>query len=432
MKKYVFKWSAVLTLLIISVTCVYLYSNLPLSETPENLPSTPVVGAPQEEDETTNTVRTEFPKAPLLAPFLGCDFLIALSGSGDDTLFEMHSFGGYLYAVGKTNSSDYDFSVTAPSTFVGKLSDNGTLLSILSLEGGYLHSKLTPFGIAVLTSCSTGTTFTVLDFDLTILATKTNTGDSGGMAVLTQSGLSFVSTPSSTLVTYSPSTNNFTSTALSFKIQEVVSLECIENTLYFVANTDTLPVVGSIKDGVTECSFVNSLQSAHSAIPFYDNKLGFTISGTSGGVSSLCAVFCDGEVSWSKKLFQSEHTKLIPIDDGFLLFASLSKSSTCVRLCSHGDVVENCVLSFTNFFPCSYLIDKGEITLLLSSSEYEKSTVATYSVTNGASFKFEFDTTPRAIVKFGEGVTLGLTSNKKSGNFASGVRGVDSYILRLI
>lgn len=433
MKRYVFKWSAVLSLLIISVICVYLYSNLPVSVAPDGTPSTPVVGTPQEgEANGDGVIRTEFPKAPLLSPFSGCDFLVPLSGSGDDTVLELYSFGGHLYAVGETDSPDYDFCVSTRSVFVAKLSDNGSVLNIVTAEGKYLHSKLAPFGIGVLTASSAGTVFTVFDFDLDAIATTSCSEDTSGMTVLTNEGLAFVSTPSSALVSYSHDTKSFGRVALPSKISEAVALECIGESVYLVANTQASPVIVTVNGVAVNTVAVNTLQSVQSAIPFYDNGLGFTLSGLNSGVCSVCAVFSDGEVSWTKRLFQAEKTELVPISDGYLLFASLLSSSTCMRLCSHGDVVESCVLNFTNLIPCEYLVGDGEVTILFASSEQEKSTVATYSVADGAQFFCEFDTSPKAIIRFGEGITLGVSTSLKSGNFSSGVGATDSFILRLI
>lgn len=431
MKRYVFKWSAVLTLLVISVLCVYLYTNLPILETP-TIPSSPVVGTPPQDEPENDVVRTEFPKAPLLSPFSGCEYLIPLSGSGDDVVLELHAYDDFIFAIGETNSCDYDFYAPVPSVFVAILTKGGMLINIKTVTGTYLHSKLAPYGVGILTACSTGTVFTVFDFDLEVVASTSIEKDKNGMTALTSKGLAFVTTPSSTLTYYDHLTRSFSSVSLS-SINEVVSLEYLDGSLYVVANTDTRPSIICVNAEKTEVLVPSFLDYIHCAIPFFDNGIGFVISGLNGDVCSVGAVFFNGETAWSKRLFKADKTYLVPISDGYLLYASSSSSSTCIRLCSHGDVVENCLLFFTNLFPRQYIVSSNCVTMLLASSEYEKSVVATYSVTDGANFKFEFDcTTPRSIAMSDVGITLALSSSSSSGNFSSGAGAIDSFLLGLI
>lgn len=430
MKRQLFKWSAVLVLLAVSVVCVYFYTVFDTPITPENpdvKPSTPTIGAPSEEERVP---KTEFPKAPLLSPFSGCNFLSPLSGSGDDVVREILCYDDFIYAIGDTNSPDYDFVTANASIFIAKLSLSGTILCVTTKEGVYSSAKVTPFGIAVVSTCGTGTVLTVFDYDLVETQEVTVFGATGGVTALGGSHLYLVTKSVSEVISYTPTGEQ--SRVSIPNLVDILSVEYIMDTLYVVGNTTSSPLIISLKDDNIISSPIETLDKVQSVVPFFDKKVGFVTSGLKGDKCTLSATFFDGETSWVKTFLTADLSSVVPISDGYLLFIEDDTASTCIRLCSHGDIMENCILSFTNLMPCQYVVTSLDTFILLRTKGEEKSTVATFSVTDGARLKYQFNcTTPRAFV-LGEGIIVALTNNTRSGNFASGIGGEDTFILGLI
>lgn len=424
MKRYVFKWSAVFVLLSLAIFCVYLYSNLSPELVEPTTPSTPTVSTPDKE-----VFLTTYPKAPLYEPFLGCDYLLPITGSGDDEVLELLTHDEFYYAFGNTDSPDYDFGVKNKSCFVMQITNNGVAKKVATMTGSYLHSKLTPFGIVVALLIDDGVQIILLDYDLNLEDSFIHPRSKSAKIVLTASKITVLTTSPSAVINYTK-TDGFSYSTIDVQLTDIVSLEYIQNTLYAVANTDSQPVILTISNELYSTT-VSNMKKVDSAIPFFDKRLGFVLSGKDMDIATISAVFCDGEVSWAKRFFNSSHTFLVPSSEGYLVFIREGESSTCIRLCSHGDIVENCVLPFTNLFPISYFLVDATTFLLLKDTQYDKSTVATFSVADSACMLYQFDASPCGFVPSLDGVILSLSVSQPFGNFSSGKGGLDCFLLKL-
>lgn len=423
MKRYVFKWGSIFCLLCLAVFCAYLYSNLSPDYIYTPTPSTPVVGSPSEDD----LVMTTFPKAPLLEPFSGCRYLLPITGSGDDEIVEVLTFGGYVFVFGNTDSPDYDFGVLEKSLFVAKIDNCGVLERVTTKVGAFLTAKATPFGIVVVSKCDTGIEIMVFDWELKLIDSLSLPSNSAEI-VLTSSNVTLVTTAPSSVVEYTVDTG-FNLRPLDTNLTEIVALHYIADTIYVVANTDTLPVVVTISDTITKCE-VMSLSHVVGGIPFFDKELGFLLFGTNGAKATISAIF-NGKSGWTKSFIDCEDLGFVPFSDGYLLFIKGGTSSTCIRLCSHGDVVESCILPFTNLFPVDWSISGDTLYLLFEDTIYNKSTIATYNATVGACVLYQFDPHPACFVATPNNLLLGVTSNAPTQNFSSGVGGMDSFLICL-
>lgn len=423
MRKSLFKWGAISVLLAICILCVKLYSNIN-TPTPPIIDDVPVASVPKDE-----IVVTDFPKAPLLTPFLGCEYLLPLTGSGNDTIVELYDSSQYIYAFGNTNSPDYDFVVADDSVFVAKITHGGVLVSTTTIVGSFIDAKVALDFIIVASSRDNDLYITVFDSNLLVLSSHSFTNTSiakcsicvDGFCVVTHNKIFFFDTRDL----------SFRDISLDTTITQIKSLECVNGTLYIVAGTSTTPTIISVdNDAINYCDIPN-IDNIHSAIPFYDKGFGFVISGESGDNCILVSVYADGAVNWTRT-FDKGVSTVIPTDEGYIVFITDGDRSICIGLCSHGDITNSNISYYSNLYPISWQFDGDSTYLLLYSLSQQKSVVSNFSVKNGAIINYEFlSTTPCAFSLTNGRLTLGITCAKKVGNFFSGKGGVDSYILRL-
>ena len=423
MKKSLFKWGSICLLLAICILCVKLYSNIN-TPTPPIIDDAPVVSVPKDE-----IVVTDFPKAPLLTPFLGCEYLLPLTGSGKDEIVDIYDTGEYIYAFGNTTSPDYDFVVADDSVFVAKITHGGVLISTTTIVGSFIDAKVVPNFIIVASSRDNDLYITVFDSNLLVLSSHSFTNTSiakcsiylDGFCVVTHNKILFFDTRDL----------SFSDISLDTTITQIKSLECINGTLYIVAQTSTTTTLISVDDGAINYCDIPNIDNIHSATPFYDKGFGFVISGESGDKSMVVSVYADGVVNWTRT-FDKGVSTVIPTDEGYILFITDGDSSICIGLCSHGDITNVTISYYSNLYPISWQFDGDSTYLLLYSLSQQKSVVSNFSVKGGAFINYEFfSTTPCAFSLTNGRLTLGITCAKKVGNFFSGKGGVDSYILRL-
>ena len=418
-------------LVAISMVCAYLYTSLSTPVSPESTPpsedSTPTIVPP-------TVTHTAFPKLPLLNPTSDVEYVIGLSGSGEDRVLQLFNFGDYIYAFGETDSFDHDFSATQKSVFIAKLTLTGTLLSVKLIQHEvFLSAKVLPSEIAVLSSGQEETTLSVFDLDLCPISSfdLPFASNVGALSLGENSLYALASGKNHAVAKYDFVSKTFGVGTLGVNILDIVAFEYIVSP-YFVANTPNGAVLGRVSDDLTAtCTTLSGISHADSAVPSLDNKLSFTVSGTTGGKSVVYSFFADGNYSWGKEFFSSNETYLIKTVDGYLFFASDGTSSTCLRLCSHGDVIDECILSLTGLMPVDFYYDNtGITTLFLSSLAQKKSVIATVDGAYNAQLLYEFSATPHSFVPLIDGIAIAVTANSSGSLFE--VLGVsDGYIVKV-
>ncbi len=423
MKKSLFKWSAICVLVAICIVCVKLYSNIN-APTPPSIEDVPAINIPKDE-----IIVTDFPKAPLLTPFLGCEYLLPLSGSGDDNIVELYDSGQYIYAFGDTNSPDYDFVVGENSTYIAKITHGGVAVKTATISGKFVDTKVASNYIIVASSRNGELNITVFDKNLLIVSSYTLPNASIAKCSIYLDGFCVVTNNS--IVFFDTTNLVFSETSFDTTISQIISTECINDTLYIVANTPTHPIIATVKEHVFARFDMAYVDKIHSAVPFYDKGFGFVFSGESGDSSIITSIYADGTINWTRT-FAKGNSSVIPTDEGYIVFISSDNSSICIGLCSHGDITNANVSVFANLYPISWQFDGDSTLLLLGSFLQQKSVVSNYSVKNGAIVNYEFlSTTPCAFSLVNGSLTLGITCSKKVGVFSSGNGGVDAYILGL-
>lgn len=438
MKRQVFKWSAIAFLLSVAIVCAHFYSVLTnVTEYPDvedtlGQIQTPITPAPP-------TPRTEFPKLPLLSP-VSDGFLQNFGGSGEDFVFSSLVFGENIFVFGHSFSSDYDF--LSNCLFVAKVSSLGVTEKIIEFENAtFLSSSLTENGIILAFNTINSTKIVFLNdnleqthsFSIPKISTKCN--------FLLSNQYIFL---------LAENANGFSLFRLSFDGKEqlstpftldffagTVGFSYVFDRLIFIANQNTslsFFVLDKNLELVSKKSLTFSdVICAQSAIPaFLNQDVGFVLTAKCGENILFLGVTQSGITAFSTTLLKADNSFLLRTESGdYLVFCKKEKQSSATLLCSHGDILEQNILSLSGYFPKDFFYLSGA-TFILLFDEKEKSGAIVSLNKDTLSFLYSFEEIEPVSLSFLEnGLLLSLNATKSSPYFGSCYGKTDGFLLNL-
>ena len=368
MKKQIFKWTSIALLLSVCIFCAYTYDKLFQTTQEETITppkedlSTPVVTpTPMPEPEIPHT---EFPKLSIPSPYSSEGFLQNLGGSEDDSIFKTWAIGDKIFAISNSNSQDYDIS--SPSPFVATITSNGTVTKTLSLppSSTVLSSTLYSSGLVVAYSGDVGLSVVFLDGELRVVHTaRYDVQLSQCKLLFSQNGIYCAGVSVNTLF-LARILSDFSSTSSKNLpcdgIREIVDFSFLKNRLLVLLNREYDFGFYTFDQDLTTNSTAPfptfGKISAQSAVPSVVGGLfHYTLCANYNDTITLLSVNERGEISWSKSLSRATSSSLLLTPNGNLLvFCATDTASTASLFCSHGDVIEQNVLSLSSLFPVDF------------------------------------------------------------------------------
>lgn len=443
MNKQVIKWSGIAFLLALCIFCAYSYNALFVNVEEQTPDDTPVVAPPAEEDEEELPVYTVFPKPPMLSPYSHTGYMQNVGGSRDDTLCSLFSLGTLTYVVGHTFSNDYDFSATDPGVFVATVSQNGMLTKTqyLSQNSLYLASTLFSSGIVVSTTSQSGLVTHFLDGNLNVQnVVRHDVLVSSGRHILSGTDVFGAFLAKNTL--FLTKTDSSLTTSLSKKIpcdnlSEIVDFSVLGDKIFILANTKTDFYFIILDENLNEKSRAKITATgtlvAHSAIPsVYRGEGSYVLTARHGDTLSLMCVNQDGLTEWSKSLMKGTKSKVIrTANANLLVFCATEKNSYASIYCSHGDLLEQNVLSFSGYFPVDFTYSDALLLLLSPIDKKTGGAIASLSNDNLSTVILTLpEFVPVTLTVSPDELLLGVNAdNSTSGFYAYG--GKDCFVITL-
>lgn len=438
MKSQVFKWSAVAFLLSVAIICAHFYNALNTKseypDTDETLGvQTPISPQPQ-------TPRTEFPKLPLLSP-VSDGFLQNFGGTGEDFVLYSLVLGDDIFVFGHTFSSDYDF--LSHGLFVCRLSNLGVVEKVLEFENAtFLSSSLTENGIILAFNTQNSTKIVFLSAELeethSFIIPKLSTKCT---FLLSPEYVFFLAENVGGISIFRLSLDGKEQISLSYSLDYfagTVGFSYVFDRLIFLANQNTalsFYVFDKNLELISKKSFsYPHTICAQSAIPaFLNQDVGFAITAKCGENILFLGLTQSGITAFSRTLIKADESYLLRTESGdYLAFCKKETDSSATLLCSHGDIIEQNVLSLSGYFPKDFLYQSGSTILLLFDEKEKSGAIASLNSQNTLSFSYSFkDVEPVSLSFSQNGLLLSLNATASSTYFGSCYGKTDGFLLNL-
>ncbi len=431
--KNVYKWTAVAVIslvLIISVASIR--------------PSSPVYTpqAPETEevfsDDSSSRPKTEFPKLALSSPFGEEGYLQSLVGSGRDEVKELWHYDGEVFAIGESTSFDYDFSESSGIVFLAKINSLGTLLSIVKIDSSitYLDSALTSEGIIILSLEEGSSRLSLFDFNLNQVKSISLNPLSEGFLLLCDDSLRLLSASTSLTITEYGfdltekkkialnGEGNFTLVDFSKIGDTLISLcEKEGSTFLFKADNKLSSFESKKLDKLTPLSALPAL---------FSDEVGYSLLYKDGeGKVFSGGITLSGKWQWSTCLSTAEDARLLRTKSGrYIAFLREDDKSTATLLCSHGDILEQSVISLSGSFPVEYTYEGGGLLVLTKSCDNQKGALVFLGENDAPQYVFSLPALPSSFVLLEDGkISVGLNISVYESPFGSGKGELSSFVL---
>lgn len=447
----VIKWITITVLIAVSLFFVVLYKNVFLDDKPKGQTEQqpPSNSNPPDDDEKNDPPvvipEIKYSTFPRVASTSNNgEYYINTGGTSDEILKDVIDIGGFFYLILETDSNGYDYRAERESIAIAKMSNDGTIISTLTLMANrneyYLCSKITNYGMLIAASGKGGITYYGITFDLTYSKAITSDEFTHMEMFYTREGIIVAGTLSNllTIIMIDDNLNNV--------FYKTIDLESNISIMEIFPSTYGFSIVTNI-DSETPCSyFINinnngdflskNLISSNKLLKIMPISSGFALLEKSGTGLYLKAIDNSYIQQFRTQIGEGIGGDFYPLPNGYVTFIYNDDKTISKHLCRFGDIITINDMDFMDIIEIkSFYITQDSMYFyadIMSHGgtkdtkviNYTRNNMVTYSKIIGGYFQ---DNAVKIIIKDNLLITF-MTTHSNNSNFMDNFGGSDIFV----